>query len=163
MSEETPMKPPSGSSDPYFALSDAERLELALALVQRTDRYALGLERLKNLYPGAPERLLSSAAYHLYDAMATSFITSMAHVELSLRREDYRINEALVADPAYHLCNWLQLESLLPWSREVFHSELEYLKACIHDGDLEGARKMVEKVLDQFEGVSPAPSPDFPE
>lgn len=152
----------SGSQDKFLSLSDAERLDLAVSLMQRKDRHDLGLERLRKQFPAAPERVLSSAAYHLYDAMASSFVGAMAHVELNLRDADYPISEALVFDPAYHLYNWLQLQSLLPWSRSDFHSELEELKTCIEDGDLDGARKMVERVLDQFEGSSPAPSPDFP-
>jgi hypothetical protein len=145
-----------------IAMSDEEKLELAVALAKREDRYDLGLARLREQYPAAPDALLRSGAFHLYSELAGSFLTVLAHLELNLRDREHEISQALVSDPTYHLYNWLQLETVLPWAKRDFFSELLELKECLSDGDTESARELVEKVLEQLEGTGSAPLPDFP-
>jgi len=147
---------------PPNPLSEDEKLDLAIALAKRQNLFDLGLARMRQQYPSAPDALLQSGAYHLYAELAGAFIDVLAQLELTLRNPQHRIAEVQVFHPAYHLYNWLQLEALLPWARADFFAELKALKECLSGDDVKGASELLETIFQQFEGSSPPPMPDFP-
>lgn len=143
-------------------IPEEEKLKLAVALARRTDRAELGLERLKVRFPGAPDEVLSSGAYHLYSELVSSFVDVLAHIELSLQDPSHAVDEGLLYHPAYHLYNWLQLRALLPWGRHDFLNQLTDVRACLADNDPQGARKLLDTLLQQFGGTASPPMPDSP-
>lgn len=162
MADDDPIVPTDGRLGAFLQMPEEEKLELAVALVRRDehDRFLLGVERLREQYPAAPQKLLGAGAYNLYGHLATAFIEVLAHVELNLRDPENEISEAILFHPTYHLYSWLQIEALLPWAKSDFQDELEYLGEFLGDGDLEGAKQCLSKLMDRFEGSSQPPLPD---
>ena len=133
-------------------LSDDERLELALALLARTDRRADGVAALRRTYPAAPDAMLQTAAHHIYTDGAPAVIAFLADAELAIREPGHEIDYGAIWQVLYSVYNWLQLRALLPNATDEMLSILEDIAYLVEQGDREHLLESVEDLRSVVQG-----------
>ncbi len=137
--------------DHFHSLTKAQYIELMSALLKRTELRKQGMAILQNKYPQAPEEMLQSCAYHVFDELPDTLVRVLAWIELSLQAKDFGSHSGLIFDALYHLYNWLQFEEIVVWSKEEVYSELQELRKCIKENDKEGSEMLINKILEVFD------------
>ena len=136
-----------------YALNDAERLELALALLKRPDRYAAGRAAFRRAFPEAAEAMVSTATHHVFGDGAPAVLAFLADSELFVRDpEQHKMSFGVVSEVLYHLYNWLQFRELLPDGRKNVLELLAEMKQFVADQDLDAITKTAEQLEGALEG-----------
>ena len=148
------MVPPSPADDrnEVWTLPRAEQLALAQALFARRNWTADGRALLKELYPSAPEAMVSTAAHHLYVDGAEALLRMLAALELSLRTRELKVDYGVVWELLYHAYNWQQFEALLPGGRAELHDFVDEALGFVEEGDLEAVRSHLKEIKDRLDG-----------
>ena len=144
--------------DEWARLSVEERTALSLAVLERTpkERAEKGQELLRREYPSAAPEMIHSAAFHAYMELPNALRNCLAWLELCLREDKHDQHSGINFDVVYHLYNWLQAETLIPWGRQDVFDSLNDIKDCLRNDDKEGAIGNLEALLERFESsVSP--------
>jgi hypothetical protein len=142
-----------------YALSDTERQELALALLQRPDRYTAGRAAFRRAFPEAADEMVSTATHHVFGDGAPAVVAFLADSELFLRDpERHQMSFGVVSEVLYHLYNWLQFRELLPDGRRNVLELLAEMKQFVAEQDLDAIRKTAEELEDALQGHR-----DFPQ
>jgi hypothetical protein len=140
-----------------YALPREERLELALALVRRSDRGERGLEAFRAAHPQAPEAMIRTAAFHLYVDGPNAVVDFLAEAELFLREPSREVDLAPTVELLYHVYNWLQFQELLPSAKADVMELLALLKECVADDDRDGIVRTAQELEDVLEGSQNPP------
>jgi len=158
VSDETPyVYEPKG----IHLLPEAERLELAVALIKRDpqERWQQGRLALQHRFPTAPETMINTAAFHLYEDTPQAVIDFVADAELALRDPDHEFDLGVSEHILSHVYNWLQFEPLLPTATEDMLELLKQIQECVADDDKEGLLQTVDEFREILEGFQS--HPDF--
>ena len=135
-----------------YRLSRDERLELALALVRRTDRDKRGLEAFRRAHPQAPETMIHTATFHLYVDGPDAVVDFLAEAELFLRDPTHEVSLGPTVELLYHVYNWLQFRELLPSSRQDVMELLAELKQFVAEDDRAAIVRTAEELEEALEG-----------
>jgi hypothetical protein len=146
-------------SDPseVWGLSEAQRLELALALLARKERAADGAAALRGAYPAAPESMVATAAHHVYLEGAPAVVAFLADAELAIRNPGHQLDYGVTWQVLYHLYNWLQFWALLPDANDAMLSLLDDIEYTAEHDDHEALLKTVAELRDVLGGSQPTP------
>ena len=142
----------------FHALTADQRLELAVAILSRKplERRDSALELFRAAFPHAAEEMYISGAFHAYSELPDAARDLLAWLELCLRETRHEQHHGIMFDILYHLYNWQQVESLIPYGREDVFVDLKSVKKCLEGGDKEGALKTLEELMERFRaGTSP--------
>ena len=142
--------------------SEAERLELALALLQRKDREReqAGLAAFRLRYPAAPERMLFTAAHHVFGDGPEDVVRWLADAEMFLRDPEHKLCGGVTWSLLYHVYNWHQFAALLPEGKPMVLGLLEELKEFADEGALDAVKFHVKQLQDMFNGNQDVPDFD---
>lgn len=133
------------------------RLDLALALLARTNRWRDGLAAMRATYPKAPEASIESATHHLFGDLPGAFVDMLAISELALREPGRELGYGASYHALYHLYNWLQFRALLPEGMQGFHELVKQLEELADDGDLTAIRSTVAELRDRVDATLSPP------
>jgi hypothetical protein len=153
---------PSKHRNQVWTLPRAEQLVLVQALFARNDWTADGRALLKELYPSAPEPMVSTAAHHLYVDGAEALLRMLASLELSLRTRQLEVDEGVVWELLYHAYNWQQFQALLPGGLGELHDFVDEALGFVEEGDLEAIRSHLKEIKDRLEGHRDTPTFEAP-
>jgi hypothetical protein len=142
-----------------YALTEAERQELAFALLRRTDRYAAGRAAFRRAFPEAADQMVSTATHHVFGDGPPAVVAFLADSELFLRDpEGHQMHFGVVSELLYHVYNWLQFRELLPDGRRNVIELLDEMKRFVADQDLDAIKKTAEELESALGG-----SRDYPQ
>lgn len=147
----------SNSPDGVYALSDAERLDLAMALMGRAHRADDGKRAFQAAYPEAPEGMVRTAAHHVFNDGAPALVAFLADAELFLRDPSHRMHLGITSEVLYHVYNWLQFRELLPDGRRNVLELLAELKQFVAENDRAAIVATATEIEDAFEGSRDSP------
>ncbi len=108
-------------------------------------------------YPHAAEDIARSGAFHSYLELPDAVRDLLAWMELCLRQGRHEQHYGLMFDNLYHLYNWLQTESLIPYGREEVFEDLDAIKQYLDADDKAGALKALEELTERFRAGSSPP------
>jgi hypothetical protein len=148
----------SNSPEGVYALTAAQKLELALALMGREHRDRDGRDAFRTAYPSAPEEMVSTAAFHVYTDGAPAVVAFLADAELFLRDPDHRMHLGVTYEVLYHIYNWMQFRELLPDGRQHILELLAELKQFVEEDDRAAIRSTAQELEDALGG-----SRDYPQ
>ena len=139
--------------DDWSGLSSEKRQELAFALLKRSpkDRADNGAQLLRREYPSAAQEMIQSAAFHAYMELPDALRDGLAWLELCLRERKHDQHAGINFEIIYHLYNWLQAETLVPWGQQDVFDALQEIKACLQGDDREGAVANLESLMERFD------------
>jgi len=120
-----------------FTVEAREALDLIADLLERPDPGADGERNIRDLYPDAAEECIRASAFHLYRELPRALVELLVDIELSLREPKRRIDQGKLWHVLYHVQNSSQLESLMPWYREDFATELDAAIEAMESDDRE--------------------------
>lgn len=140
-----------------YALAPEERWELALALLNRSDRAKVARDAFRQAYPNAPEEMIHTAVHHLYVDGPVAAVDWLAEAELFLRDPAQEIGYGPTLHLLDHAYNWLQFRALLPEGKAELLELVRQLKEFTDDGDMEAIRQTVAELESALEGNRPAP------
>ena len=142
-----------------YALSEVERRELALALLQRPDLHAAGRAAFRRAFPEAADEMVSTATHHVFGDAPPAMLAFLGDAELFLRDpERHQMSFGVVSEVLYHLYNWLQFRELLPDGRRNVLELLKEMKQFVDEQDLEAVKKTTEQLEEALGG-----SRDYPQ
>ena len=145
-----------------WKLPRAEQLALIQALFARHDWTADGRALVKELYPSAPEPMVSTAAHHLYVDGAEALLRMLAALELSLRTRQLKVDEGVASELLYHVYNWQQFQALLPGGLGELHGFVDEALEFVEEGDLEAVRSHLKEIKDRLDGHRDIPILETP-
>jgi hypothetical protein len=125
------------------------------------ERMAAGLQLLRQQFPDAPEAMLRTAGYHLWDEGPDAALALLAETERALEEEDDTpLLFGAQWEVIYHIYNWLQLQALMPVGTLGLLEDVEEVKLSVEAGNTKAALKVLDQLLDRLQGhVDP---PDLP-
>ena len=143
---DTPTPPvPTG----IYALSDAERRQLALALLARPSRIEDGRSALRAKYPDAPQSMIDTATHHVYVDGPGAVLDFLADAELAIRDPSHEIDYGAAYHLIHHVYNWLQFRALLPEGRADVLELVRQLRQAIDEKD----EKFIQLTLTELEDI----------
>src|SRR5690606_22694594 len=140
-----------------YDLAPEERRELALSLLNRSDRAKVARGAFRQAYPNAPEEMIHTAVHHLYVDGPVAAVDWLAEAELCLRDPAQEIGYGLTLHLLDHAYNWLQFQALLPEGKAALLALVRQLKEFADDGDMEAVRETVAELESTLEGNRSAP------
>ena len=142
--------------------SEEELIELAIALLRRKyhERQAAGLEAFRARYPNVPERMLFTAAHHVFGDGPEDVVRWLADGEMFLRDPEHRLDHGVTHGLLYHIYNWHQFAALLPEGKSMVLELLEELKEFADEGALDAVKYHAQQLKDMFEGTQNWPDFD---
>jgi hypothetical protein len=129
-----------------------ESWELVAALVQRPDLADAVRAALKQAYPEAPPAMIDTATFHLAVDGVDAAIDWLAAVERFLREPGKGLDYAATCHLLYHLFNWQQFQSLLPYGRAGMLEWLEQAKFHLSESDTKAAGVALKQIEEMFQG-----------
>ena len=144
----------------WRALSQDQKVELALALLRRPERRSDGLKMLQQLYPKAPAEMLGTVCHHAFVDLPDGLLDLMAELELSLREPQPYFPVGIGVEALYHLYNLLQFSALLPEGKAGLEELVHQVKEWLEEGDIETALKRLEELEEKLSGAEPPPDFD---
>ena len=143
--------------DGIFALDDAARRELALALLQRSNAPAAGEAAFRQRYPLAPEEMIHTAAFHVYVDGSRAVVDFLAEAELAIREPRHEIHQGVVWELLYHVYNWFQFRELLPHGQQDVLDLVAQLRQAVEENDMEFVKATLEDLEATLGGSQNAP------
>ncbi len=140
-----------------YDLAPEERRELALSLLNRSDRAKVARGAFRQAYPNAPEEMIHTAVHHLYVDGPVAAVDWLAEAELFLRDPAQEIGYGPTLHLLDHAYNWLQFQALLPEGKAELLALVRQLKEFADDGDMEAVRETVAELESTLEGNRSAP------
>ena len=140
-----------------YALTPAQRRELALALLARPKRDSDGLEALRRRYPTVPDTMVRTASHHLYVDGPEAVMDFLADAELTIRDPHHDIDVGPSTELLYHVYNWVQFRAILPEGRQDLLDLVEELKEYVQDKDWQAMSKTVQELDDILQGTRSPP------
>jgi hypothetical protein len=153
MTDDVAPREPTG----IYALSDAQRWELARALLTRPQRIADGRAALRAKYPQAPEEMIRTATHHVYVDGPGAVVDFLAEAELAIRDPAHEIGFGTASELLYHVYNWLQFRALLPDGRADVLELVKQMRQAVEENDPEFIRATLEDLEQVVEGMRDLP------
>ena len=136
-----------------YALNDAARKELALALLARANIVADGRAAFIQAYPNTAKEALYTATHHIYVDGVPGVLTFLADAELFIRDPaNHRLDRAPTYELLYHLYNWLTFRELLPTGTQYVLGLLNDLQLAVDEDDRNAIRATAGELRDALEG-----------
>lgn len=145
-----------------YRLTEAERHELALALLARPRRIEEGRAALRSKYPRAPEEMISTATHHVYVEGPGAVVDFLAEAELAIRDPSHEIDFGTSWHLLHHIYNWLQFRALLPDGKSDIVDLLNQMQQAVAENDPEFILATVQELRDVVEGNRGAPDFEVP-
>lgn len=137
--------------------STQQKLEVIKALVERDNIRSAALKAFKVAYPHAPEKMISTAIFHVYTDGIHAALDWLVDVELFLQNPEHTLDHGVTYHLIYHLYNWLQFTAILPETNESLLEKILDVKAALEEDDREGAINILEELKERFDGDLYAP------
>lgn len=145
-----------------YRLTEAERQELALALLERPRRSEEGRAAFRRKYPCAPEEMINTATHHVYVDGPGAVVDFLAEAELAIRDPSHEIDFGTSWHLLHHVYNWLQFRALLPAGKSDVIDLLSQMEQAVAENDPEFILATVRELRDVVEGNRGAPDFEVP-
>jgi hypothetical protein len=139
----------------HYERDTEEQLELAQALFRRENSYDAARAAFRLAYPGVPDELIASAAFHVYTDGVGAALRFIAAAELFLRdpHEDWLgFSGGVTFELLYHLYNWHVLQWLMPQVTQELLDGLDDLKTSVESG--EDPKEILKAIKDLREALT---------
>ncbi|MGB3533774.1 MAG: hypothetical protein WBA13_09675 [Microcoleaceae cyanobacterium] len=110
-------------------------------------------------YPHAPEKMISTAVFHIYVDGIIAALDWLVEVEFFLQNPKPLLSHGITFHLIYHLYNWLQFEAIIPETNENLLEQISDVQAAIEDNDKDAALYLLEELKEKFEGNLNPPTP----
>jgi hypothetical protein len=137
--------------------SRADRLDLVVALLGRSELRSEGIEALRLRYPHLPEAFLSTAVHHLYGDLPGALVDLLAILELSLREPHRELGYGAPFHVLDHLYNWFQLQALLPHGLPELDELAREAEEALDQGDTPAVKAALRELRARLDGNLSAP------
>lgn len=140
-----------------YALDRKKRLELAMALLERTNDRDVAEAAFRRAYPTAPDSMIQAAVHHVFVDGPDAVAGWLADVELFLRDPNHRLCCGVASEILYHLYNWHQLESLMPAGKPGMLELLDDIKLFAEEGSIDAVKRTVDDLKNMLNGTENNP------
>ena len=145
-----------------YRFSEAERQELALALLARPQRIEEGRAALRRKYPSAPDEMINTASHHLYVDGPGAVVDFLAEAELAIRDAAYEVGYGTSWHLLHHVYNWLQFRALIPEGKSDVLDLLSQMEQAVAENDPDFVLATVKELRDVIDGNRGPPDFDVP-
>ncbi len=145
-----------------YDFTEAERQELALALLARPRRSEEGRAAFRRKYPRAPEEMIATATHHVYVDGPGAVVDFLADAELAIRDPSHEIDYGTSWHLLHHVYNWLQFRALLPDGKSDIVDLLNQMDQAVAENDPEFILATVQELRAVVEGNRGPPDFEVP-
>ena len=119
-------------------------LGLIHALVARSDSVSDAHAAFQRRYPDAPLEMIETATLHVAKDGIDAALEWLAGIELFLRSPSDGLSGVHTSHLLYHLYNWKQFETLLPYGKVRITDHLHDIWASLDENNPDSAKRVVE-------------------
>ena len=141
---------------------EGSKAEIIGRLLSRRDRSKRAEQRLGQIHPEAPEKAISTLAFHMYTDGTGALVDLLTEQEEFLAGARDDLSYGTVHHVLYHLYNYLLAERLLAPDRHEIATDLRDVLWQVAEAqpDLGAIKSQLESICGRLEGHESPPSID---
>ena len=146
------------NSDSRQTNTDASDLVAALFRRSEAELVSLAKEAFRHRYPDATDQMLDTAVFHVYRDGIHAAMDWLAATEQFLRDPQSGLDYGATNHLIYHLFNWLQFQSLMPFGRWELLEHLKDAELFLKEENPAAALQVIQHLMEHATGDVAPPS-----